>query len=139
MQRNADISKQLARFMGAFESGDVSLVEALVSREKDLLGIGSDPDEWWPDRENLIRAAEAQIPEMHSAGMRIQLKNERSLSEGDVGWSGAQAALVVPEVGEVPMRFTSVWHRESGEWRLVQFHLSVGVSNEDVLGEELPT
>ena len=137
MKSDGDISKQLARFLGTFESGDVSTVEAIVSREADVLGIGTDPDEWWPGRDNLMRAVRAQVPEMHGAGMTFRTEDERSYSEGDVGWSAAQASIVMADGSTLPTRFTSVWRREGGDWKLVNFHVSVGMSNEQLLGQEL--
>ena len=36
-----------------------------------------------------------------------------------------------------PFRITAVFHRENGNWRLVQEHASVAVSNVEVIGSSL--
>ena len=53
------------------------------------------------------------------------------MSEGSVGWATARTELEAPE-GPFEMRFTCVPHLEHGEWRLVQWHSSVPVSNEQM-------
>ncbi len=39
----------------------------------------------------------------------------------------------------MPFRFRAVFHKEDGEWKIVQFHTSVGVPNESTVGKALPT
>jgi len=39
----------------------------------------------------------------------------------------------------VPTRLTGAAIRESGVWKLIQTHISVGVANEEAIGHELPT
>ncbi len=136
MQRDADLAGLLSQLYAMFESGDPSTAANFISSEKDVLGIGTDPNEWWVG-EAVFRAINAQVPEMHGAGMRFQEGDVQALSEGSVGWIADQPRLKVPDGGEVPMRLTSVWHREAGTWKIVQFHISIGAANEEALGEDL--
>ena len=32
---------------------------------------------------------------------------------------------------------TTVWHQEADDWKLVQWHVSVGVANEEAVSREL--
>jgi len=121
-----------------FETGDPSTVDSLLSREQGILGIGTDPDEWWVD-EALAMAFRAQLPEMHAAGMRFRSGDVKAYSEGSVGWIADQPTLLLPNGGEVQMRLTSVWRREADAWKMVQFHLSIGVSNQEAIGAQLTT
>jgi hypothetical protein len=34
---------------------------------------------------------------------------------------------------------TIVYHQEDGEWKVAQWHGSVGVANEENFGEDIPT
>ena len=43
--------------------------------------------------------------------------------------------LILEDGTEIPTRSTAVFHREDGEWKMVQGHKSVGVSNEELFGE----
>ena len=44
----------------------------------------------------------------------------------------------LPDGTEVPFRFTGVLRNEDG-WKFVQVPFSLGVPNEEAVGEELPT
>ena len=46
-------------------------------------------------------------------------------------------AFVLPDGSVAPFRITAVFHRENGNWRLVQEHASVAVSNVEVIGTSL--
>ncbi len=138
MQRNEELAGYLTRLYASLDSGDVSVVGTLVSKEQGIVGIGTDPNEWWSG-EMLARAFNVQIPEMHASGMRFEAGDIQAYSEGSVGWTADQMTLRMPDGGAVPMRLTAVWHQEDGTWKMVQFHLSVGVPNEEMLGQELTT
>jgi SnoaL-like protein len=44
--------------------------------------------------------------------------------------------LILEDGTEILTRSTAVFHREDGEWKMVQGHTSVGISNEDLFGSE---
>ena len=54
-----------------------------------------------------------------------------------MGWASAHLTITIPDGGQVHPRWSSVFHREEGEWRFVQTHASIGVPNADV-GWEYP-
>jgi hypothetical protein len=138
LQRNEGLAETVSKMYSAFETGNPAVVGDLVSGGQEVLGIGTDPMEWWAGL-NMRRAFEAQVPEMHAAGIRFRQRDIQAHSEGSVGWVADQPSLVLPDGNEVPMRLTSVWRQESGAWKMVQFHLSIGVPNQAALGEELTT
>ncbi len=61
----------------------------------------------------------------------------RAYREDMVGWVADQGTSTLPDGSEVPFRLTAVFHQENGDWKLIQEHASLGVSNEEALGEEL--
>jgi len=61
----------------------------------------------------------------------------RCYSEGSVGWVADRARFVLGDGSEIPFRFTAVFRREDGAWRMVQAHASLGVPNADVVGADL--
>ncbi len=136
MQADSELAGYVAQMYEQFSTGSPDGVEGMLTSSPGLIGIGTDPAEWWVD-EAVGRAFRAQIPEMHGAGLRFQGGEVKAYSEGSVGWVADQPSLRMPDGSEIPMRYTGVWHREGGAWKMVQFHLSMGVSNEDALGEEL--
>jgi hypothetical protein len=120
-----------------FNTGGVSIVGDFVSTEEDVLGIGTDPREWWAGSEAFRAAWNTQLPEMHAAGLRFEPGDIQAFSEGSIGWFADQPTLKMPDGGEVPMRLSGVCRQEDGAWKMVQFHLSIGMLNEEALGEEL--
>jgi hypothetical protein len=136
MQRDAELAEYVAKFYTVFNTGDVTSLGDFVSRDHGILGIGTDPREWWIG-EDVIRAFQTQPPEMHAAGLRFDSGEVHAYREGSVGWLADQPTLKLPDGGEVPMRLTAVCHQEDGAWKMVQFHLSIGIANEEALNEEL--
>ena len=136
MQRDAELAKYLMWIYDAFNSGDVSNVDERISHNEGVLGIGTDSREWWLEGA-VINALKAQPPEMHAAGLRFEPGDIQAHREGSVAWFADQPTLKMPDGGEVPMRLTAVCHQENGSWAMVQFHLSIGMSNEEAIGEEL--
>lgn len=138
MEQNTQLKERISQMYESFATGDPSVVDTVLSAEKEVLGIGTDPGEWWVG-DDIRRAFKAQLQEMHAAGIRFRERNIQAFSEGSVGWASDQTALTLDDGAEVPMRLTTVWRQEAGDWRMVQFHLSIGVPNQDALGEELTT
>jgi hypothetical protein len=138
MQPNADLVGYVEGMYASFETGDPASIDALLSQEQGLLGIGTDPNEWWKDAA-LSAAFKAQVKELHAAGMRFESGDIQAFSEGSVGWIADQPSLVLPNGERVEMRMTGVCRLEDGAWRMLQFHLSIGIPNEEAIGARLTT
>ena len=82
--------------------------------------------------ENWLSALEALLVERG-------LITRDAYREGSVGWMGDRAAWRLQDGTEVPFRLTAIFHKENGDWKIVQFHTSVGVPNESTVGMALPT
>lgn len=137
MQESNEL-KELARaYYHSMENNDESFFRSTISHDEAVLSIGSDPDEWWVGYEAIIKVYLAQLEAMQ--GFSMVSKSLRAYAEGTVGWIADQADLVTPDGQRIPVRWTAVCHQEDGAWKFVQAHLSMGISNEDALGQELPT
>ena len=69
--------------------------------------------------------------------MQIVSGQLQAYREGSVGWAVDRDALFrLPDGTEMPFRNTLVYVQEDGEWKFIHAHTSVGVRNEEVLGEE---
>lgn len=137
MKRNAELAAAIGHMYEVFNTGDASTINDFVSAETDILGIGTDPREWWAGSDAFRAAWNTQPAEMHAAGLRFEPGDIQAFSEGSVGWFADQPTLHTPNGGGVPMRLTGVYHQEDGAWKMVQFHLSIGAMNEESIGEEL--
>ena len=114
-----DLTIQLAHAIG---DGDVALLERHTSRHPGTAFLGTDPDEWWTDLAGLRQALIGQ----REAGVTFIPGEPVAYQQGE----GEQ---------EGPFRMTVVYRRVDGVWKMVHFHSSLGVPNEDAIGVELPT
>jgi ketosteroid isomerase-like protein len=51
---------------------------------------------------------------------------------GEVAWAEGRGWFTTADGGERPVRMTAVLVREGGQWKVVQSHASIGVSNADI-------
>jgi hypothetical protein len=134
MQPSPELQDLTSRIAQAVGDGDVAFPERHISRQADVAFLGTDPDEWWTDLAGLRQALAAQ----REAGIDVIPSDPLAYQEGNVGW--AVDRMVRFRVGdqETPFRFSVVYRREDGEWKMVHFHSSIAVPNEEALGVTLP-
>jgi ketosteroid isomerase-like protein len=125
------------RYFDAIASGDTGFMEQFISRQPGVLLIGTDPNEWWPGYDKIVEIWKAQFEAM-GGGFPIKAKEVQAYSEGNFGCFALQPVFTAPDGSELPFRFTGVVEKEDGVWKLVMGHASIGVLNEEALGEELP-
>lgn len=120
-----------------FSTGDSSVVDRAVSTDDSAVAIGTDPREWWWG-EDISRAFKAQAKELSQAGVKFNMQDLAAFSEGDLGVVSARPAFTTPN-GDAELRVTGAFKRQNGDWKLVQWHASIGISNEETVGQELTT
>ena len=135
MKQSAQIKDTLVQFYDGFSRGDAAMLMNLISSERGVLTIGTDPQEWWDERDKLRQALEAQMKEL--AGARMVHGQPVGYEEGSVGWVSDQPTIRMADGTEIPTRVTAVAHREGDAWKFVQTHISVGASNEETVGQTL--
>jgi len=134
MNPSAELRNAVLRLYEGMSSGDVSAIERLFSRQSGVLAIGSDPNEWWSGYDTIVRAFKVQLQEMGTR--QIQVGELNTFVEGAVGWADRHITRRMNDE-EMTIRETIVFHKEDGEWKIVQFHASLGVPNTEVFGKEL--
>jgi class 3 adenylate cyclase len=82
---------------------------------------------------------EVQLREFETGGVHFEPGDIVAHSEGTVGWAACRPTVTTSDGGSTALRFTGVWRLDRGVWRSVQSHLSVGATNEAMLGYELTT
>ena len=114
-----------------YSSETASSIERHTSRAEEVRLIGTDPDEWFEGEQVArILAREAQDPSFKVSS----LDELQVFVEGSVGWASARPVWILDGGSEVPSRWTAVFHREDGEWKMVQAHTSVGVPDRELFG-----
>lgn len=139
MEPSTELQAVVGRVFAAINARDAATFINLHADEPGVLFIGTDPDEWWIGLESLAAINEAQMREFEAGGVTFAVGDIDAFTEGTVGWAAARPTLLFPDGSRVLVRFTGVLHLHRGIWRFVQWHLSLGAENEDVVGFEMTT
>jgi len=131
-----EIRRIVADLYDAFSTGDAAPWASRLSTEHEPTGIGTDPQEFWVGREQLTRVFDAQVTEMHAAGISFEGGDAVVEIHGDVAWIADQPTLRMGDA-TIPVRLTMVLTAEGGDWQMAHFHLSNGVPNETMLDTSL--
>lgn len=98
--------------------------------------IGTDPEEFWNGATG-SELMQIQIAEMK--GLAVTSHDLRAFASGNVGWASDRATLKLGIGAEIQCRLTMCFAIERGHWRIVQYHASIGISNQDAVGHTLTT
>lgn len=137
MEPSPELKELYIRSCEAQSSGDYSFFERHFSQKNGVLAIGTDPAEWWAGYAAITRVFKAQLKEM--GGLQVLADTPQAYSDGSVGWVAGQPTVKFPDGREVRVRLTAVFQKEHNDWKIVQWHASTGISNEDLVGETLTT
>jgi class 3 adenylate cyclase len=111
---------------------DAEAVNDAVARDSGSLVIGTAPDEWHVGYEAISALFRVQFREMPP--VHFDIEEIVAWKEGTVGWVASRALMVIEGMPSVLTRATVVLHEEGTYWRIVQWHFSMPVANEEALG-----
>lgn len=125
MQPSPEVTKVIASWFEAVHSGDPTWVDRHLSPRARL--IGTDPNEVFEGQ------AAAGFLKDEASGLgqfaKLTVPSPEAYEEGDVAWGYATPVIAFNDGPTVTPRWTAVFHREGGEWKAVQIHTSLPVSN----------
>ena len=133
MERSTEVEEFVGRLLETWKSGDAGGVDGLLASE--VVVIGTDPNEWWSGHDTVAQNFRSQLEA--TGGFPLEAEEPEGYASGDVGWFANRFNFMFPGMPAIPTRLTGVVVREDGSWRVAQLHVSVGVSNEEVAGEEI--
>jgi hypothetical protein len=136
MEPSTELKELMLQFYQWCNSGDVAAVQRCISAEEGALLIGTDPAEWWTGHATITRLLGTAIREM--GGMKMIAGNPQAFRAGSVGWVADNYRLRLPDGAEIPLRLTIVFEQEHGAWKIVQYHHSIGVADEETIGKPPP-
>ena len=140
MESAPELASFIELMLRNWEDLDAEALVDTLSHNPGLIVIGTDPEEWWAGIESVSAVWRVQMREFDDIGaVHFDVKSIVASKEGTVGWVTASLQLTVGESVDVPMRFTIVVHEEGAYWRIVNWHLSIPVVNEDIFGTPLTT
>ncbi len=135
MKQSVELCNLANRFLESLVNGNISFIENMFSKEPGVLAIGSNLNEWWPGYTAIIQGLGSRMSEM--GGAKAVDLDIQAYSEGNVGWMVNRFRLKMPDGLEIPFRVTGVFYQTAGEWKIVQWHTSVGISSEEMFEQKL--
>lgn len=137
IKNSAELDAASRRWIRALFTADEQTLVNLYSTSDAAAYIGTDPDEDWAGSEvgTAVAAHASQIREQ--IGWKIEIDTVEAFEHGEGGWSTVKGTVIVGEYDPLPFRSTQSWALESGMWKIVHNHNSVGVSNQAAVGVTL--
>ena len=133
MERSTDLENLTRQLYEAVSRSDITFVQQQFRPGEGCVVIGTAPDEWWTDSRGAVNAMREQMKAVGNA-LRLVPGEVKAYQHGDVGWVADRPKFLLGDT-EVPCRHTAVFIREDGRWRIVQYHFSIGIANEDAFGD----
>ncbi len=137
MEKSNELKALYLRSCEAISNGDHSFFERHFSQKDGVLAIGSDPREWWSGYGTITSVFKSQLKEL--GGLQLLAGTPRAYHDGSIGWFAGQPVLKLSDGTEMPFRLTAVFQKEQSGWKIVQWHFSMGIANEDSVGEMMTT
>lgn len=135
MKTSEELKSIYHRICEALSAGDGSFFERQFSQYHGVLAIGTDPNEWWDGYLAITKIFKTQLEE--AGGFNIKADAPVAYSEGSIGWMAGRPTLSLQDGSEISFRLTAVLQKEEDGWKIVQWHFSAGISNEDLIGKTL--
>jgi hypothetical protein len=137
MEQSIELQELYRQICEAQSKGDQAFFEHHFSQEEGVVAIGTDPVEWWFGYDTITRVFSAQLQE--SGGFEILPDQPPAYQQGMVGWLAGQPVLKLADGTEIAFRLSVVFQKEEGGWKIVQWHSSMGIPNEESISETLTT
>jgi len=122
--------------MYVYLTNDPESLSNMFSSDPSLRVLGFDPDEWWAGPDEVLDVRRVQSDEM--SGAHIEVGMVEAFEDGPVGWATCFSSLVSAE-STTQVRTTAVFRLEGGFWRVIHWHNSIPVPNQQVFGADLTT
>jgi len=131
-----EVKARLAQLYAASTNGDLNAIDGLFSGDPHALLLGTDPTEVVTGHTNIVQfwqdifQALGSLGYPNNGGLPIVAAGPPLQVDvhGAVAWVADQPTFQFAH-GSVPFRLTAVFHKEGGEWRIIQIHFSIGVPN----------
>ena len=131
--RSPEIEAVARRALTAY-TADFGTIRNLFSTDPAVRVLGSDTGEWWRGVDDFIAVRSTQSEE--SPELELRIEEVEGFEDGHFGWAVLFSTLITPETTQL-LRHSVLFRLENGAWRVVQWHNSGPISNEQVFGAEL--
>ena len=122
MERCADLEQLVADWFRASSSADPSVIDAHVSLDADTRLIAG-PGGWIQGGSEVAAYLRGEL-EAGGGRSTTTLTDTEAYRHGDVGWAATRITVALPDGRELHPRWSTVFVREDGTWKVVQMHAS---------------
>jgi ketosteroid isomerase-like protein len=130
MEQSTEIRDIITSWFDAVGQGDPAWLDRYLSPK--VLVVGTDPNEWL-DFEQASTLLKSEVQEFGTLQLKISMNRAEGFREGSVGWGIAHPTITFPNGKSFSPRWAAVFHQEDGQWKAVQIHASLGVTNEALM------
>jgi hypothetical protein len=128
--------KVVNQMIQAIETEDMDLFSKIIAHDADMVNFGTDAAERWVGWDSLKESVKKQFASFEKTKLTVKDQVIKVNPSGNVAWFSevvdwdivAQAQPTHIEGS----RITGVLEKRNGNWVIVQFHISVPVSNQAV-------
>ncbi len=133
MHESTELCHIITGWFRAVETGDVSWCDRHISGHPDLRVVGTDPEEWL---KGALAEAFMRREAVHVVGkLKVNVRDVEAYATDNVGWGIARPEITLIDGGKVTPRWSAVFIREEGDWKMVQLHASVAIGNAAAFGD----
>lgn len=129
MQRSQELLDAYTHTLQSIQDGTVASINDTLSDSDAVSIFGTEGIEPM-GRDQFVPALDAQWELFRQLGARID-SHADAWVDGDVGFVVDSATLSLAGGQSIPVRWTTVFHKERGSWKGVHQHASIGVSTDD--------
>ena len=130
--KNAELLIQ--KMWDSFIDGDIDAFSQTMSKDEDMVTFGTDASERWDSWQELENSVALQFDAFDVISVERKNKSLKISNSGNTAWFSETVdwEFLSNSKTEVvkDIRYTGVMEYRNGQWKIVQFHCSVGVAGQ---------
>ena len=124
----------IAKMWESFEKGDLDQFSQTMSQENDMVSFGTDASERWDGWKNLEESVRLQFQSFKVISVKRKNKTLKISDTNRTAWFSEIVDWEMAGEGGNDIiegiRYTGVMEKIAENWKIVQFHCSVGVEGQ---------
>ena len=129
---NAELLIQ--KMWDSFIDGDIDAFSQTMSKDEDMVTFGTDASERWDSWQELEDSVALQFDAFDVISVDRKNKSLKISNSGNTAWFSETVDWEFLSNGKTEevkdIRYTGVMEYRDGQWKIVQFHCSVGVAGQ---------
>ena len=124
----------ISKMWESFVQGDHKMFAETMAQDSDMVTFGTDASERWDGWDDLQKSVKKQFDAFDILNVKRMDKKLNLSNSGEVAWFSEIVDWEFLIEGKKQIikgvRYTGVMEKRENEWKIVQFHSSVGVSGQ---------